>query len=231
MNPWTKIPDANPYVLESDGRSIEKFNRRATARTLIHLDLLPEPFLGNPDAPVVLLNLNPGYSDQDILAHTEPGFMKRCRENLIHAASEYPFYLLDPGLKSPGGAWWNQRLGPVMNATSREAVAQRVLCVEYFGYHSAGYAHDQLMLPSMSYGFELVRKAISRDAVIVVMRSANRWVAAVPELDGYEKRFHLRSVQNVTISPRNCPDGFDEIVAAIERPLSGAGGIMSGEQS
>ena len=58
-NPWRHLPDIPPFVLDSDRRAIEEFNASASADTHVHLDLLPEPFLGNKDAPVVLLNLNP----------------------------------------------------------------------------------------------------------------------------------------------------------------------------
>jgi len=73
-------------------------------------------------------------------------------------------------------------------------------------------------VPSQEYGFALVRDAIARDAVIVVMRSLARWLAAVPELAGYSRRFGLRSVQNVTISPKNCPDGYAAVIDALRSP-------------
>lgn len=220
QNPWTDLPISAPYVLASDPDAIRNFNKRASERCQpdlhIHLELLPEPFIGSPSASVVLLNLNPGFSENDICAHENPLFVAGCRANLEHASSQYPFYLLDPNVHSPGGDWWAKRLGHVIRATSQSKVASNVACIEYFGYHSRSFAHQQVRLPSMEYGFELVRQAISRDALILMMRSEKLWKAAILELADHRRLFSLRNPRNVTISPRNCPGGFGQIVDAIE---------------
>ena len=90
-----------------------------------------------------------------------------------------------------------------------------VLCVEFFGYHSDRFAHRKLRLPSQDYGVHLVRQAMARNAVVVVMRSRRFWFDAVLELESYPRRFSLRNVQSTYVSPRNCPDGFDAIVGAV----------------
>ena len=41
--------------------------------------MLPEPFVGHLDAPVVLLALNPGVSDGDFALHKEDAFQRRVR--------------------------------------------------------------------------------------------------------------------------------------------------------
>jgi hypothetical protein len=56
----------------------------------------------------------------------------------------------------------------------------------------------------------------------VRMRCVREWTAAVPELAGHPRVFTLRSPQNTTLSRNNCPDGFDAILAAVARPLTGA---------
>lgn len=93
-----------------------------------------------------------------------------------------------------------------------DAVANRVLCVEYFPYHSQRYGSRVPRVPSQDYGFGLVRDAIDREAAIIVMRFARRWEEAIPELAGSGRRFHLRNVQNVCISPKNCPDGYAAVI-------------------
>jgi hypothetical protein len=220
QNPWADLPNSAPYVLASDSDAVRNFNRSASDRCSpdlhIHLELLPEPFIGSPNACVVLLNLNPVFSENDIYAHGHPLFIASCRANLEHAPSQYPFYLLDPNVHSPGGDWWAKRLGHVIRATSQTKVASNVACIEYLGYHSRRFSHQQVRVPSMEYGFELVRQAISRDALILIMRSEKLWKAAVPELADHRRLFSLRNPRNVTISPRNCPEGFGQIVGAIE---------------
>jgi hypothetical protein len=174
------------------------------------LDILPEPFLGRPDAPLVLLNLNPGYKPADRDRHRDPIFAARSRGNLIHSNAEYPFYLLDPELTTSG--WWNRKLRPLIAAVTLRTVGRNVLCVEYFPYHSKRFRHRQLRVPSQQYGFWLVRQAISRNAMIVLLRSQRLWFHAVPELESHDRLCRLRSVQNTTFSPKNCPDGFSSAV-------------------
>ena len=61
MNPWIAVPDAAPYVLSEDRDLIERFNVRATPRTRIETDLLPEPFVGRMEALVIIALFNPAY--------------------------------------------------------------------------------------------------------------------------------------------------------------------------
>lgn len=214
-NPWLDLSETAPFALASDVEAIARFNNRAGTNTSIHLELLPEPFLGDPAAPVVLLGLNPGYSPEDLVHHGSPDFVSLSRQNLRHEHNQYPFYLLNPDITAPGRLWWERKLSRLINARGREAVAQKVLCVEYFPYHSRGFAHSKLSLPSQRYSFHLVRNAIKRNAIVVVLRSEKLWRDALPELVNYRQLYRLRNVQNVTITPNNCPDGYDSILAAL----------------
>lgn len=110
-NPWTDLPSRAPYILPSDREPIERFNAMAGEGVRIRPELLPEPFLGAPTASVVLLSLNPGFSNDDALAHAREEFVQACRRNLAHHASDYPFLYLDPRFSdTPGGYWWTIRL-------------------------------------------------------------------------------------------------------------------------
>jgi len=223
-NPWMDLPHHAPFVLSEDAKAIADFNRTANESTRIHLELFPEPFLGDPTSPVVLLSLNPGFSDDDARCHADPTFASLSRANLEHRLSDHPFYLINPVVRGPGRNWWDRRLGCLLESASREVVAKRVSCVELFGYHSRQFAHERLRLPSRGYGAYLARQALARDAVIVLTRSRRLWFGSVPELRKYPRLFVLRSVQNTTISPRNCPSGFEDIVAALKVPaLKGSG--------
>lgn len=220
MNPWIALPNVSPFVLPEDAASVGSFNPVAKPQHYLDTSLLPEPFLGRPDAPVVLLNLNPGWSSEDAAWHAKPEFSRLCRENLLHQQAEYPFYLLNPSIAdAPGARWWRGKLGAVIKASDVATVASRMLCVEYFPYHSKSYGGGTPGVPSQVYGFELVRRALDRGAVIVLMRSRKRWFDAVPELACYRRLYCLRSAQNVSLSQRNCPDGFPEILRKLVHAL------------
>jgi hypothetical protein len=214
-NPWVALPESTPYVLEEDRELIERFNSTAKPELFVHLEHHPEPFLGRPDAPLVVLGLNPGYLPECDRWYGHPAFAARARANLVHGALEFPFYLLDPSQPAPGHRWWMRKLGPLIRATSLQAVAHGVLCVELFPYHSERFGHTKLRVPSQEYSFDLVRRALSRGAWIVLMRSKRLWFAAVPELASYPRLMRIRNVQNPVISPRNVDGDFDELVTAV----------------
>lgn len=202
-------------MLAEDRAPVERFNSRIAEPFRVHLDALPEPFVGRPDAPVVLLALNPGYSDDDAALHALPAFAARLRANLAHEPQAYPFYLLDPANGGPGRDWWRQHLKPLLQEFSEERVANALLCVEYFPYHSRRFHASAPRLASQDYGFALVRHAVTRGAVVVSMRAYRLWSAAVPELAAPGRLVRLRSSQNVTLSSQNCPDGYERIRAAV----------------
>src|SRR2546427_6801526 len=114
-NPWLDLPHQAPFVLTEDAKAVADFNRSATDATRSHVELLPEPFLGDPKAPVVLLSLNPGFSHEDADCHTDPTFARLSRANLEHRACDHPFYLLNPTVSGPGRRWWDRRLSRLLD--------------------------------------------------------------------------------------------------------------------
>ena len=216
-NPWIRLPQSPPFVLQEDRSAIDRFNARATELHQIHLELIPEPFLGRPDAPIVLLNLNPGFdSEETRFHHSDSYFIEQSRKNLLHSPIRYPFYLLNPELsQSLGHQWWRRKLKAPIAIAGVDKVASRVLCIEYFPYHTKRYKKAAAALHSQGYSFSLARQAIQRNALIVIMRSRALWMDAVPELARYARVFELRNPQNVSVSPRNCPEGYPRLEEAL----------------
>jgi hypothetical protein len=215
-NPWHRLPSHADYVLPEDAAQTFAFNLQARPEVYLHLNLIPEPFLGLPDAPVVVLNRNPGYSEGDDAHHVDPLFVEYSRANLLHRATPFPFFLLDPAVAAPGNRYWSQKLKALIGECSLPTVAQKVLCVEYFPYHSIQFGFRR-KLPSQDYSFSLVREAVGRKSVIVLMRGRKEWISAVPMLSDYPKKYELNSSLNVAITAKNCPKGFTEICAALRR--------------
>jgi len=97
--------------------------------------LMPEPYIGNPDAGIYLLNLNPAVDRlvelQDAM---EIGRLKRRFEDHVlcnyalydevqgHPCSEFrefPFYHLDPNYKCfQGFWWWYRKLNKIIDAVA-----------------------------------------------------------------------------------------------------------------
>jgi len=81
QNPWEHLRQTPHFVLDMDKPFTawhDQNKGQFDPAKRIHLELLPEPFLGRHEAPVTLLNLNPGFSpdDQALL----PGLSRRLGE-------------------------------------------------------------------------------------------------------------------------------------------------------
>src|SRR6516162_2449817 len=67
-NPWVHVPVDPPYVLLEDARAVGEFNASAGEAHQLQINkLLPEPFVGDPAAPVLLLSNNPGFGERSLL--------------------------------------------------------------------------------------------------------------------------------------------------------------------
>jgi len=217
LNPWENLPSHANFVLAEDAAAVCAFNESAAPAVRFDLSLFPEPYFGRRDAPIVLLTLNPGGGPRDPETHANPAFSSAARASLVHALNPVAFLHLQQPASTPGGAWWRRIAKPLIEATDLEAVARSMLCVQYVGYHSERFGSRSLRLPSQAYGFELVRSAIRRHAIVVCMRSWHLWSAAVPELTTYAPVYKVRNVRNPVISPANLPDGYNALLEAMVR--------------
>lgn len=77
-NPWNKAEieawkailktgQSGEFILKEDVDIIASYNRKCKNEgELIQTYLLPQPFIGNPEAPIWILTLNPGYCEIDL---------------------------------------------------------------------------------------------------------------------------------------------------------------------
>jgi len=214
-NPWTALPSKAPFVLAEDSAAIARFNERATERTRVETDLLPEPFVGRLEAPVVLLALNPGVSDGDFELHEDLAFQDRVRSCHRQDPLAWPYYYLDPEVNGPGARWSARVLALLIRELGAARTANGVVLFEYMAYHSRGFAHDRVELPSQAFTFSLVRAALSRATAVFVTRGLKLWSKAIPQLADHPRLFRTRSTQNIVISPRNCPEGWNAALAGL----------------
>ena len=220
-NPWSRLPSDAPFVLPQDRSIVERFNERYghDCAVAIQTQLLPEPFIGDPNASVYVLGLNPGYEpDHDDAWHGKPVYREAIIGGLSHRNAEYPFYFLDPRIETaPGSGWWRRRLKWLIAEFGIKSLARKLFCVELFPYHSRSWktvpktlSHNGLV-PSAEYSAHLVRRAVATERPIVVMRGFPRWCRLIPELVACGKLFRLRSPQNVALSPGNV-ERYEQLV-------------------
>ena len=211
-NPWVNLPKIEPYILREDLPNISLFNQKAGTDHRIVTDILPEPFLGNiTDAKVILLNLNPGFSEKDLFWHKQQGFISENKKDLLHESNP-PFYLLNTNFRDSGGfIWWHAHLKQFISLFGLDVVAKTFMCIEFFPYHSKKYKW-MTTIPSQQYSFYLVREAMKRTLPIIIMRGKKLWLESIPELSAYPYS-SLNSAQNVSVSKGNLPEeAYEKIV-------------------
>ena len=183
-NPWRRLMGTeSPWVLPEDRPHIEAFNAFASDATRIDLSLPPEPWIGRLDAPVIVLNLNPGIG---------PGDQARWTDELRNAVwqsfggerMDWPLYSLDPRFESSGGSdWWRGALKSWISELGAQAVSRHVICIEFHGYHSKSFQAMPVTLPSQRWMFRHLRDRLADEAAVIIgLRGRRTWITAVPEL-------------------------------------------------
>lgn len=215
-NPWLRLPRRSPYVLAEDRRQVEEFNT-ATANSRLRIDtsLLPEPYTGRRTAPIVILALNPGLGPTDAATHRRRVFRKRLLSCLRQEPMDHPFHHLDPAESGPGAVWWRRNVRGLLAEVGPKVLSKNLLCLEFFPYHSIGFRHARVRLPSQEYTFHLLRAAMRRRAVVILTRGERLWGSAVPELLTYSNLYHTNNRRVASISARNCPAGYRAALDAL----------------
>lgn len=216
-NPWVDLPSEPPYIAAVDTHALLKVGKRADG---LRFDVLPDPYLGDMNqAEIVVLPLNPGFEDADLLINMQrEEYVTQNLANLVHQSSP-PFYFLNQELMYSGGyRWWMRIFKPLLQqGISVDTLAHKMMCIQYLGYHSTTYLHLNTTLPSQLYSFDLVRQAIQLKKTIVMMRSEKLWLEAVPELANYPY-IKIRNPRNPVFSPVNLTQtGFDQIISKLRR--------------
>jgi len=215
-NPWIELPERSPYVLPTDHPHVDAFNYHSHKDPGYRFDLslLPQPFLGNLQAPLIVLGRNPDVAG----GHRAGAYADAIRANLTSESGNGALLGLLPEFdEEPNARWWRRCFREVLDelGSSPGDIAPRILSIEFHGYHSERW---KLLptLPSQHYGFWLVEQAIARGATVVVMRGQRDWEIAVPALRGHRPTVTLVNPRSATISRANCSqNGFDAVLRAL----------------
>lgn len=228
-NPWLEFVtnlDDNNLVLKQDREIIEKFNNQTNETYKVHTDIMPAPFMGNVlESPIVLLTLNPGYDEKE----DERNYYKDYKSYWIneiqhlHSVSELPLFCLDEKYIESSD-YWLKKFMPLISFTSKEKVANNISIIQFFPYHTKKYKNipKRLLdgnLESQNYNFQLVRQAIERKAIIIILRGRKYWFQsdAVPELEKYQNTHFTNSYLNTILSEKNLGGTFKEMVEILNR--------------
>jgi hypothetical protein len=163
--------------------------------------------------------LNPGVSRGDFALHRNTTFQRNARKWIQTPKSVRYHQYLTGEAPGAGTDWWARIAGPLIRATSAERVAESILAVEFFPYHSRKYDHATVRLPSQAFTLQVVRRALGRKSTIILCRGERSWFGALPELAHYRGLLRLRNAQNSSISPGNLsgPANFAHLCSCLSR--------------
>ena len=219
INPWINMDHSEYMVHPDDKTSFEDHNSRVTSNYKFIPFLTPEPWVGNINAPIVILLANPGATKENLAGERETNSFRKdlSIKNLSQSNQEFQHYFLNPELKDdPGGQWWNNRLSELIEETSLQAVADSIVSLETIPYHSVSFKAPKLKIPTQDYTYEILDAAIKRNAIIIAQRQISHWQAMVPSLKGYARVYQPNSPQSAYFTSGNYPAGFDEFVRAVK---------------
>ena len=216
----TKKQDWN-LLNPADLAILQKFNREnGNNDSKIIGEILPEPFIGNPEkAKVLLLALNPGFGGREHFWHSDNKFRKLIFDNIELKETDFPYYYLNTDKyfeKSPGHEWCIRVFKELINAIGQVELSQKICCIQFHGYHSKRYKYLGGILPSQEPTLDLIRSAMGRKIPIVVMRSKKLWFKTINKLENYPNLIVLKNPRNPTLSNGNMNEGdFNKVLKAL----------------
>ena len=213
QNPWLELKDKKPYILDSDKKIIDDFNKRADESKKIRVNNITTPFIGDFSmAKILLLQLNPGSEIPPGLEPTEDhefliykSLKNDFLNNIQHKKMKYPFFWLNPEYRMTGGFkyWVRMFSSHIKNRGDYLKITNKVCCVQYFPYHSKKYGPINQIIKSQEYNFYLVKDFIKKPGrLVILMRAEKEWLKAVPELNraGF---LRLKSTHNPVLTKNN----------------------------
>lgn len=213
-NPWKDLPAVAPYVLPCDSSTVADYKQRYPG--FIADDLLPQPFVGNPVAPVVLLLANPGVSVEDSqLEKDNAAFSTYLRSSVCDPVDgQHHAHLHEALASGPGYAWWIKRVGDLQ--TKCGPLSQKLLVLQRVPYHSKKYPGGLDNLPSFAYTEFLLKTAVARKALIICGRKRKSWEKVLGS-DAWTM-VHLKNPRAAFLTPRNMPDdAYRQLVEVLRR--------------
>jgi hypothetical protein len=219
QNPWLNMVKETPYILKEDEKN---FYQIQNLKNNVNLNLLPEPYVGDLNAPIYLLTYRGSIHIDDFNWHKDLTFKDLYYKSIEQKQLDKPFIYFDEALsETPAAAWWHSKLYKLIENSSLDKVAKNICSVQFLPYHSSKQPSLTLLrkertLPSQFYGKYLVEEAIKRDALIVVM--SGPWLEFVPQLRAKKNVTVVLSRNNPVISTNNLenPKLFDKMVALLK---------------
>ncbi|MEM0134901.1 MAG: hypothetical protein QXU18_06700 [Thermoplasmatales archaeon] len=220
-NPWKEFAikvakgETGPYVLSGEDHLIKKKNDKIKKEEeKFKLHLIPEPFAGNPDAPIYLLNQNPRpvpYSDikdNDQMAIIKKrlkchnlynlvfyddclggnGIGEPCGLKNLNDFKKFPFYHLDPYYKHlPNFVWWYRNLSEIIQNVRNDLSKDKKIAESDVLQIVSNSIFDVELVPYHSQHFIDVSGLESQEYAIELVERAIKDEKIIIVMKGYDK--------------------------------------------
>ena len=206
LNPWLNYKFNKSTIHSEDLNLVTQFNLKAKEEFKYSDVLLPDPYIGSLNSKLMLFALNPGISESDFEVHKDNNYIEYHWENINQTETDYPFYYLNPNLECPGADWWHKKLKWLIQGLDVKKVSNNICCLLLTPYHSVRFKRNAKLFPTQQFIAHILKKHITKNYPIVIMRSKKFWVELVPELETYKNAFLLKNPRNPTLSPKNIGD-------------------------
>lgn len=223
-NPWLDlVPGRAPYFAPIDLAVLER-HLATSGYPGFDGSVPPEPFMGDPQAPILLLDEGPPRPGSMRIDPTDPELAERWTANLRHAPLAYPLYPVDPVIGQRFGSGSLARsLAYWLAVYGAERVSRSFFQVHLCPYPSLRLPDLAEPLPSRAYSLELARTKVRSGCLTLLLAGADQWEALIPELKQSGHRLLRPGVRS--LSPHR--DGrrgnlAPETTAALHQILGGA---------
>lgn len=208
-NPWEGVKESDLYT-KNDRSNVEVFNSKLGRHPkFIDLNLLPEPYMGNKNAKVILLFSNPGFGGNETTEYNEiPKFKETIIKNLTHANEEYPYYYLNPNFTrksikgetifTDGGKWILDKTKQLRkdSGLTLEEFSTKIFTLQLHPFHSAEFKALNKTYKGYEYTMQLfsdsIDRAIKGEALIVCARAYKEWNKEYQKLNNNDKSKDLK---------------------------------------
>jgi len=227
-NPWQSFSPSlgDRKVHQSDLPYFLGFNKGMGARKgeekkqfLLAEHLEPHPYLGNPNADVLVLMANPGVNDKEKNPKFKmnPQKLEQNRQNLRHEnLDSFKSRIHSPDNPDLESEWFKPRVRELVQATSVDRVTNGIFLVNFHAYHSRSWHPIPFTFPTQHYSFKLVSEAVSRNALIIMSRNMLGWFTAIPNLFDHRNRIEFFSSRSVYLSEGNLgKSNFHKVINSI----------------
>jgi len=227
-NPWKELIEKmnknhtiedKCYALNQEVEIINSFNKSLTEKSCdlykIHTHIHPSHYTGNIlKAKVILLATNPGYNqNEESTLYQNSIFHKEVHDHLIFQNNR----MLSTDVERKNQSiYWHDKLKSLIKETSFEIVSKYVAKIQFFPYHSIKYRsipkkhfskNNIPYLKSQLFGFDLVKDAVKKGKLIVLLRSKKEWFKAIKELEQHQNEGMLIEIKNKR-QPYLTPNNF-----------------------